>query len=84
MGPLSNIFGGDDSTSDSSNLLHGTLDNTLGIDANSSSESYEQDEDGNISSDSSDNSLSIDNSTDGLLHSISDSFSSSDESDTGN
>lgn len=84
MGPLSDIFGGDDSTSSSEGLLHGTLDNTLGVDANSSSESWEQDEDGNMSHDSSDNSLSIDNSTDGLLHSVTDSFSSSDESDTGN
>ena len=89
MGPLSDIFGGDDSsnsssTSDSGNMLQGDLDNTLGIDANSSSDSWEQDEDGNASSNSSDQSLSIDNSTDGLLHSVTDSFSSSDESDTGN
>jgi hypothetical protein len=87
MGPLSDIFGGNDSdnsssTSDANGMLDGALNNTLGLDLNSSSESYDQDEDGNTSYDSSDNSLSLDNDTDGLLNSVGDIFSSSDESDS--
>jgi hypothetical protein len=84
MGPLSDIFGGsDESSNTNSDMSDSTADvtNTLGLDASSSSESWEQDEDGNASYDSTDNSLSLDNDTDSLLSNVSDSFSSSEESD---
>ena len=83
MGRLTDIFSSDENENDSSSMTHGDLDNALGIDANSSNESWSQDEDGNESYDSSDNSLSINNDTDGLLHNVTDSMSSSDESDVG-
>jgi hypothetical protein len=83
MGRLSVIFNSDDNTNDSSNMTHGDLGNALGVNLSSSSDSWERDEDGNESRDSSDNSLSIDNDTDGLLHNMSDTFSSSDDSEVG-
>ncbi len=84
MAGLTNIFGGNDDSSssndsaDSSNIV-GDLNTTLGLDANSSQSSYDQDEDGNISAQQSDNSLGLDTSTDGLLSSVTDSFSSNDQ-----
>jgi hypothetical protein len=88
MGPLSDIFSSDDSSSSntdsSSGDFMGDLTSTVGLDATNSSENYSQDEDGNVSSNSSDQGLSLDTSTDGLLHSVTDSFSSADESDSGN
>ncbi|MEH3039200.1 MAG: hypothetical protein PGN21_03920 [Sphingomonas paucimobilis] len=84
MAGLTNIFGGNDESStsnsaaDSSDVM-GDLNTTLGLDANSSQSSYDQDEDGNISAQQSDNSLGLDTSTDGLLSSVTDSFSSNDQ-----
>ena len=84
MPSLSNIFGSDDSAS--SNDSNGSLDavgdltSTVGLDLSSSQDSYSQDEDGNISSDSSDTGLGFDTSTDGLLGAVSDITSSNDES----
>lgn len=87
MGPLSDIFGGEENsnnTNDSNGSLTGDLDAALGLDLSSSSESYSQDEDGNVSADSTDNSLSLDQSTDGLLSGVTDNFASSSDSDSGN
>ena len=83
MGPLSDIFSSDDNSSDFANDTTGDLSSTLGLDASSSSESYQQDADGNTSWDSSDQSVGLDTSTDGLLNSVTDSMSSSDDSDIG-
>ncbi|USU13628.1 hypothetical protein NF701_07345 [Sphingomonadaceae bacterium OTU29THOMA1] len=84
MPGLSNIFGSDnsDSSSTESNSLDNVLDinSTLGLDADSSQSSYDQDEDGNISAQQSDDSFGLDTSTDGLLSSVSDTFNSNDES----
>lgn len=86
MGPLSGIFS-DDSESNSSssdgNLasdITGDVTSTVGLDANNSSESWSQDEDGNQSYDSSDTGIGLDTSTDGLLGSVTDAMGSSDES----
>lgn len=94
MGGLGNIFGGDNgnddsqSTNDSShgsdgNIL-GDVSSTLGLDASSSHSSSSTDEDGNSDSSSSDQSLSIDSGTDGLLHSMGDTFGDSSSTDSTN
>lgn len=80
---LNDIFSSDDSDSTSNTDVTGILENTVGLDANSSSESYDRDEDGNESHDSSDQGLSLDSDTGGLLDAVSDATSSSDESDIG-
>ena len=84
MAGLSNIFGGNNSDSSNveTNSSEGVADinSTLGLDADSSQSSYNQDEDGNVSAQQNDNSLGLDTSTDGLLHSATDTFNSSDES----
>lgn len=83
MPGLSNIFGGDDSSSSNdSNLATDTvsdISSVVGLDANSSQSSYSEDEDGNISSQQSDNSLGLDADTDGLLGNMTDLVSSSDQ-----
>jgi hypothetical protein len=58
----------------------GDLTSTIGLDASSSTDSYSADEDGNVEANSTDNSLGLDTSTDGLLSSVTDSFSSSNDS----
>jgi hypothetical protein len=86
MGPLSGIFSDDsesNSNSSDGNLasdVTGDVTSTIGLDANNSSESYSQDEDGNTSYDSSDTGIGLDTSTDGLLGSVTDAMGSSDES----
>lgn len=84
MPGLSNIFGSDDSESSNdsnfSNDLVGDVNSTLGLDASNSSTSTETDEDGSSESTTSDQDFSLDTSTDGLLGSITDAFSSSDQS----
>jgi hypothetical protein len=88
MPGLSNIFGGDDSDSNSSsegNILgHGMADagNAVGLDVNSDQNSMNTDEDGSSSSNSNSNSIGLDSDTDGLLHGVTDAFGSSDESDS--
>lgn len=85
MGPLSDIFGGDeDSTNQSNSETVSDFNSAIGLDANSSSENWQQDEDGNQSYDSTDNSLSLDTDTDSLLSNVSDSFASSDDAEHGN
>lgn len=84
---LSNVFGGDDNessnsnsnsnASDSSGDLTNDLMATVGIDAQSSNDSYSQDEDGNIESSSSDNSLGTDIDTSDLLGASGDQSDSS-------
>ena len=87
MPGLSNIFGSDDSDNSSSDN-NGSLDvvgdvtSTVGLDLNSSNESWDRDEEGNESYDSSDNSLGLDASTDGLLGAVSDITSSNEQSDS--
>lgn len=86
MAGLSDIFGGDNgnSSNDQGNET-GTvadLNSTLGLDATNSNEQSSTDEDGNSSSSSSDQTFGLDTSTDGLLHSVTDSFSSSDSADS--
>jgi len=83
MAGLTNIFGGNDDSSNSSDSgnssdFTGDLNSTLGLDAESSNSSYNEDEDGNISAQQNDNSIGLDTSTDGLLSSVTDSFSSND------
>ncbi|MBB5709886.1 hypothetical protein [Sphingomonas xinjiangensis] len=84
MGPLSDIFSSDDSSSSDSSSnssdFMGDLTSTVGLDASSSSDSYSADEGGNVEANSTDNSLGLDTSTDGLLHGITDNFSSSSDS----
>lgn len=86
MGPLSNIFSDDsESTTSSSdgnlaNDLTTDVSSVIGLDANNSSGSYSQDEDGNTSYDSSDSSIGLDTSTDGLLGSVTDAMGSTDDS----
>lgn len=84
MPGLSNIFGSDDSSSSESSSnssdITGVLDSTLGLDVDSSQSNYNEDEDGNVSEQNNDNSVGLDTSTDGLLNTVSDSMSSSDES----
>ena len=85
MGPLSDIFGGDNNsssneTSGNSSDFMGDLTSTVGLDASSSNDSYSADEDGNVEANSSDNALNLDTITDGLLNSVTDSFSSSSDS----
>lgn len=90
MSGLGNIFGGnDDSSSESQNSsgsegnILGDASSTLGLDASSSNSSESTDEDGNSDSQSSDQQIALDSSTDGLLHSMGDTFSdSSDSSET--
>jgi hypothetical protein len=83
MGPLSDIFSSDDNSNSQSSDSNADLSNVIGLDATSSNDSYDQDEDGNVSADSSDNSLSLDSNTDSLLSNVSDSMSSSDDSEVG-
>jgi hypothetical protein len=83
MGPLSDIFSSDDNSSENSSEGTADLSSAIGLDANSSSESWSQDEDGNQSYDSSDNSLGLDTSTDGLLSGVTDGMSSSDDTEVG-
>ncbi|HEX8556111.1 MAG TPA: hypothetical protein VF695_15500 [Sphingomonas sp.] len=85
MAGLSNIFGGsDDSSSSSDQGSSGSivtdLTSTVGLGVDSSQSNYNEDEDGNISAQQNDNSLDFDTSTDGLLGAVGDQFSSSDES----
>lgn len=87
MAGLTDIFGGNNSTdtdssstsSDNSSFLS-DLNTTLGIDASNSNSNFSQDEDGNIEQNQSQQDFSLDTSTDGLLHSITDTFDSSDQS----
>lgn len=83
MGPLSDIFSSDDNSSENGSEGTADLSSAIGLDVNSSSESYEQDEDGNTSYDSSDNSLGLDTDTDGLLSGVTDSMSSSGDTEIG-
>ncbi|AQR74415.1 hypothetical protein [Sphingomonas sp. LM7] len=86
MSPLSGIFSDDSESSSNSsdgNLVSdvtGDVSSTIGLDANNSSESWSQDEDGNQSYDSSDTGIGLDTSTDGLLGSVTDAMGSSDQS----
>jgi hypothetical protein len=88
MAGLSNIFGGDDSSSstdnngDASGSIVGDLTSTLGLDVSSSNDSYSQDEDGNISSNSNDTALGFDTSTDGLLGAVGDLTGSNSSDET--
>lgn len=82
---LSNVFGGDDNSSSSSNSNDGSASGdltndlmaTVGLDAQSSNESYSQDEDGNTEYSSSDNSIGTDIDTSDLLGATGDSEGSS-------
>ncbi len=86
MGPLSGIFSDDSESNASSsegnatNDLTGDVTSAIGLDANNSTESWSQDEDGNQSYDSSDTGVNLDTSTDGLLGSVTDAMGSSNES----
>lgn len=88
MAGLTNIFGGDDSSSsndqsgDASGNVVGDLGSTVGLDADSSQSSFNQDEDGNVSSQSNDNSVGLDTSTDGLLGTVGDLTGSSSSDQT--
>jgi len=91
MAGLTNIFGGNDDSfssnsndQDASGTLVGDATSTLGLDANSSQSSYNQDEDGNVSENTNDNSIGLDTSTDGLLGAVGDTFSSSDSEQSTN
>ena len=83
MAVLSNIFGGDDTSSsndsNASNDVIGDASSAVGLDVDSSQSNYNEDEDGNISSTQNDNSLGLDTDTDGLLGSLTDLTSSSDQ-----
>lgn len=84
MAGLSNIFNNDGESSSSSdqgldNSIVGDLNSTLGLDATNSSTNSSTDEDGATESSTSDQSLALDTSTDGLLGSVTDAFSSSDQ-----
>lgn len=86
MAGLSNLFGGNDTDTDSSSTnsdnssFLGDLNTTLGIDASNSNSSYSQDEDGEVNASQSEQDFGLDTSTDGLLHSITDTSDSSDSS----
>lgn len=83
MPGLSNIFGGDDSTSsndqDASGTLVGDATSAVGLDVDSSQSNYNQDEDGNTSEQHNDNSVGLDTDTDGLIGAVGDAMSSSDQ-----
>lgn len=82
MSGLSNIFGGDDSTSSSDGSASGgvvsDLGNTIGLDASSNQSNSSTDEDGNSSSSSNANDVGFDSDTDGLLGAVGDAMGSSD------
>lgn len=87
MAGLTNIFGGGDdsnSSNQSEGATHtmGDATNALGLDVNSDQSNSNQDEDGNSSSQTNSNSVGLDSDTDGLLHSVTDGMTSSDESDS--
>ena len=80
MAGLSNIFGGGDDSSSTniSNLDTSTVSDVtsvIGLDVDSSQSNYNEDEDGNISSQQNDNSLDFDANTDSLLGNVTDIFS---------
>lgn len=84
MPGLSNIFGGDDNNSSSSDSNFATdtvgdVSSAVGLDVNSSQSNYNEDEDGNISSTQNDNSLGLDADTDGLLGNMTDLVGSNDQ-----
>ena len=84
MAGLTNIFGGDDSSSSRDNNLDTSsvadASNVAGLDIDSSQSNYNEDEDGNVSAQNNDNSIGLDSDTDGLLGNVTDLMSSSDES----
>lgn len=89
MAGLTNIFGGSDdssSSNDQSNDASGSivsdLGSTVGLNVDSAQSSYNQDEDGNVSSQDNANSLDFDTSTDGLLGAVSDTMNSSSSDQT--
>ena len=83
MAGLSNVFGGDDSSSSNDqNLGTDTVadaSNVVGLDVDSSQSNYNEDEDGNVSSSQNDNSLGFDSDTDSLLGNVTDGMSSSEQ-----
>lgn len=82
MASLSNIFGGDDSTSSNDSGASGTLlgdvGSVVGLDVSSNQENSSRDEDGNESHSSNSNDLSLDGDTDALLGGVGDIMSSAD------
>lgn len=64
------------------NDLTADVTSTIGLNANNSTESWSQDEDGNQTYDSNDTGIGLGTSTDGLLGSVTDAMGSSDESST--
>lgn len=87
MAGLTNIFGGSDDSSassdqntDGSSSIVQDLGSTVGLNVDSSQSNYNQDEDGNVSASDNSNSLDFDTSTDSLLGSIQD-FGNSSSSD---
>ncbi len=85
MAGLTSIFGGNDDSNSSSDGISSSdlvsdVTSTVGLDASSSQTNFNQDEDGNTTSSTNDNALNLDTSTDGLLGGASDTFDSSDES----
>lgn len=83
MPGLSNIFGGGDDSSNSSDGsadggIVGDLGNTIGLDVSSNQSNSNTDEDGNSSSSSNSNDVGFDSDTDGLLGAVGDVMGSSD------
>lgn len=83
MAGLSNVFGGNDSSSSNDSGL-GTnsvtdVTNAIGLDVNNSNSQESTDEDGNSQSSDSAQNLSLDSDTDGLLSNVTDAVSFNDQ-----